>query len=297
MSRSLAVKRPRQSVVFRAAIAPPVEALVRADPHLRVRDDAESVHAARVATRKLRSDLRLFRPLLEPTWAAEVRACLKRLASLLGAVRDADVLTARVGAIASRLPAEHVAAVASMLERLRGARATADDALRLQLSAFWYINLLQTLIAAAQDVDGACLTARNDRVRARKFVARVMRPTWKRLKAAVRRARHETDGTRLHRIRIRAKACRYAAEAIGPFVPESRRDRFVRFVHHIAQLQEQLGNVHDAALDQAALRALTGVDAAVVDEIVERESAAAAAAQAAWRTIWKKLSCRRSRFW
>jgi CHAD domain-containing protein len=294
MSRSLALKRLRRSDVFHAAIVPPVEALVRADSYLRARDNAESVHAARVATRKLRSDLRLFRPLLEPTWAAELRACLKRLAGLLGAVRDADVLTARVQAIASLLPAEHVAAVTLVLGRLRGARATADDALCLQLTAFWYINLLQTLIAAAQDFDGGWLAVRNDRVRARKVVARVMRPTWKRLKAAVRRAGYETDGARLHRIRIRAKACRYAAEAIGPFVPANRRDRFV---HHIARLQERLGNVRDAALGEATLRALTGVDTAVVDEIVERESATAAAAQKTWRTIWKKLSCRRSRFW
>jgi CHAD domain-containing protein len=293
MSRSRAVKWPRQSDVFRAAIAPPVEALILADPQLRTRDDAESVHTARVATRKLRSELRLFRPLLDAAWVAEVRASLKRLAALLGTVRDADVLIGRVAITAGRLPAKHAAAVELILGHLRDVRETADDALHLQLSAFWYVELLEALVAAARDLDGQRLVVPNVRVRAR----RVVRPAWVKLRIAVRRAGWEADAARLHQVRIRAKACRYAAEAITPFVAPRRRDRLERFVHYIAQLQERLGNIHDAAIGREALRALAGVDALVVDEIVEFESVTAAAAQAAWRRSWKKLSSRRSRFW
>lgn len=297
MSSSRAVKRPRQSDVFRAAIAPPVAALILADPQLRTRDDAESVHTARVATRKLRSELRLIRPLLDAAWVADVRTSLKRLAALLGAVRDADVLIGRIAMIASCLPAEHTGAVELMLGRLRDVREKADDALHLQLSAFWYVELLEALVAAARDLDGRRLVAPNVRVRARRVVARVMRPAWAKLRGAIRRAGCEGDAAGLHRVRIRAKAARYAAEAIAPFVAPRRRDRLERFAHHIALLQEGLGTVHDVALGRDALRNLAGVDALVVDEVVELESVTAAAAQAAWRRSWKKLSARRSRFW
>jgi CHAD domain-containing protein len=124
-----------------------------------------------------------------------------------------------------------------------------------------------------------------------------MRPTWVKLKVAVRRAGRDADAAQLHRVRIREKACRYAAEAIAPFVAPRRRDSLERFAHHIAQLQERLGNIHDAALGQETLRNLAGAEAFVVDEIVDLESVTATSAEAAWRRSWKKLSSRRSRFW
>jgi CHAD domain-containing protein len=194
------------------------------------------------------------------------------------------------------LPAEHTAAVELILGHLRHVRETAGAALRLQLSAHWYSHLLETLVAAARD-GRQRLAVPNVRIRARRVVARVMRPAWTKLAAAVQRAGCETEAARLHPVRIRVKACRYAAEAIGPLVRRERRARFERFVRHITGLQDALGQVHDVAVGRETLRVIAGADPAVVAEIVEFESVTAAAAQAAWRRSWKKLSSRRSRFW
>ena len=49
-------------------------------------DDPESVHQARVATRRLRSDLRTFEPFLDERFAAELRGELRWLGAELGAV-------------------------------------------------------------------------------------------------------------------------------------------------------------------------------------------------------------------
>ena len=68
--------------------------LVSNDPATRL-GEAEPLHQMRVATRRLRSDLRTFRSLLDPAWTDETRAELKWLGELLGAVRDADVLAER----------------------------------------------------------------------------------------------------------------------------------------------------------------------------------------------------------
>src|SRR5436305_14018460 len=53
----------------RAALAAGVSRLLRHDPGVRVGDDPEDVHQARVATRRLRADLRTFRGLLDPARA------------------------------------------------------------------------------------------------------------------------------------------------------------------------------------------------------------------------------------
>ena len=90
--------------VVRNAIAASVERLIRHDPVVRLDTDVEGVHQARVATRRLRSDLRTFRPLLDQEWATALRDELGWLAESLGAVRDGDVLLERFRKRAESLP-------------------------------------------------------------------------------------------------------------------------------------------------------------------------------------------------
>src|SRR6266545_895721 len=58
--------------------------------------DAEAVHDMRVATRRLRSTLRTFRPLLPAERTEPLRGELRWLGERLGAVRDGDVMAARL---------------------------------------------------------------------------------------------------------------------------------------------------------------------------------------------------------
>ena len=286
---------PPRADFVRFAIAPAVAALVNAGPHLRANDGPEWVHVARVATRKLRNDLRVFGPILDATWAADVRARLKKLGRLLGAVRDADVLGERVRRLAQRLSARDEAGAAPILAYLHSTRATAAAALLLQLSAPWYAQLLETLVAAARD--GPRLRVANRRVRRSAAIARIMAPPWKVLERAVRRCGSSTDVAALHRIRIRAKAVRYTADAVGPLVPRRRRAAYERFIRRIARMQDQLGELHDTALDRDALGSIPGTDPSVVGKIIALETAAGERAQRAWRTTWTSVSRRKLRFW
>src|SRR2546429_3736086 len=72
----------------RHTIAVSVASLMRHDPGVRLGDDPEDVHRARVATRRLRSQLRTFRTLLDTEWANALREDLRCLAPGLGSVRD-----------------------------------------------------------------------------------------------------------------------------------------------------------------------------------------------------------------
>ena len=84
--------------VVRAAIARSTARLLAHDPGVRLGDDPEDVHQARVATRRMRSDLRTFRRVLDEDWDESMRDELKWLGGLLGAVRDTDVLLDRLEA-------------------------------------------------------------------------------------------------------------------------------------------------------------------------------------------------------
>src|SRR6476646_5968998 len=78
--------------VIRDALDASVQRLLAADPVARVGEDPEGVHQARVATRRLRSDLRTFGPLLDPEWATSLGDEVRWLGSELGVAREAEVL-------------------------------------------------------------------------------------------------------------------------------------------------------------------------------------------------------------
>ena len=72
-----------------------------------VRDDKpDAVHKARVATRRLRSALRTFRPLLNRTVTDPLRREVQWLTGLLGAPRDAEVLLRHFQGMADELEPE-----------------------------------------------------------------------------------------------------------------------------------------------------------------------------------------------
>src|SRR5205823_12247616 len=104
--------------LVRTAMAASDERLVRHDPGVRIGDDTEDVHQARVATRRLRSDLRTFSSLIDGDWAASLTDELRWLGGDLGAVRDADVLAERLRRQASLLPERDAAGLGGLFRRL-----------------------------------------------------------------------------------------------------------------------------------------------------------------------------------
>ena len=135
--------------LVRAAFVRCLQQLLAFDPVIRLSDDDEAVHKVRVATRRLRSDLRTLRPMLDRDWSEPLRAELKWLGSVLGEVRDADVLLAALGREGAQLPDEHRDAVEQLRGRLRTARSRDRDALLRALDSDRYAHLLDRLVEAA----------------------------------------------------------------------------------------------------------------------------------------------------
>ncbi|HEX5949499.1 MAG TPA: CYTH and CHAD domain-containing protein [Actinomycetota bacterium] len=279
--------------VVRGAIATSVVRLLHHDAGVRMGGDLEDVHQARVATRRLRSDLRTFRDVLDPEWDAGLREELGWLGAELGTVRDLDVQLERLAGLVARLPDED----RTVGERLVSERARRRDEARAHLLGAMrserYLALLDRLVEDAREPavlpDAAPAPAEM-------MLATVMERPWKHLKAAMDGLGPGSPDTDLHLARIRTKRVRYAAEAVAPVFGKGAR----AFAREAAALQEVLGEHQDAVVGAAWLRAAAQGGARrafVAGQLATLERQAAAAARARWPDAWKRLTRKRLRFW
>jgi CHAD domain-containing protein len=255
--------------------------------------DHEEVHQARVATRRWRSTLRTFGRVLDPEWSLKLTDELSWLAGLLGAVRDLDVLLAGLQRDLEALPGEDAEAGRRLLGRLAGARATEHRRLLAAMGQPRYAGLLSDLIAAAGEPAVLASAAEP----AELAVPPLVRGRWQRLRGAVREAGDRPSDEALHQIRIRAKRCRYAAEAAEPVFGEPAR----AFAKAVAGLQEVLGDQHDAVVAEGWLRRTATSarrdEAFAAGQLVAVARARAAAARERWRVLWILTSRKRLRAW
>jgi inorganic triphosphatase YgiF len=168
--------------VIRYALAESVAALLHHDPLLRTGRDPEAVHQARVATRKLRSNLRTFGPLLNPEWTEPLRSELGWLAMGLGAVRDREVLFERLRERTKSLPANDQRSAESLLHLLELEIDELRKKLMADLDSQRYIDLLEQLVAAAHSP--ATLPEADQPATA--VLPALATTPWKRLRSAVR---------------------------------------------------------------------------------------------------------------
>jgi CHAD domain-containing protein len=280
--------------VVRRAIALSAIRLILHDPVVRLDVDSEGVHQARVATRRLRSDLRTFRSLLEPSSAAALREELGWLARLLGDVRDADVLLERLVRSAGRLTEDERVGADAVLAALEDVREAAHARLLDAIGTARYVNLLSALVAAANEP-----SLRPEATGpATEIVPALVRRPWHRLAKYVAGLDDAPPDDRLHEVRIRAKRVRYATEAIAPVVGKQARS----FARAAAALQEVLGDLNDAALAAGWLeeRSRDAADRDVrraADALAATERAAAEDARARWHGPWERLAAQELRSW
>lgn len=276
--------------VIRNAIAASVAALLHHDPLVRTGRDPEAVHQARVATRKLRSHLRTFAPLLEVEWTEPLRSELGWLALSLGAVRDREVLLERLRQRSVSLPANDLRSATALLHLLEGEIDELRNKLKEDLDSHRYIDLLERLVAAAHSP----ATLPEAEQTAASLLPALATLPWRRLRSAVRQLPSNPADPELHRIRILAKRARYAAEAVGPVAPPAEA-----FARAAARLQTVLGEHQDSVTAQSWLRSarVTGRRAFVAGELIALESIAARDARARWTKVWDALDRKKLRDW
>jgi len=279
--------------VVGAAVASGYTRLLRHDPGVRIGGHDEDVHQARVAARRLRSDLRTFRGVLDPDANAALREELQWLGAELGHVRDGDVLADRLGTQAIELAGADLRAATGLLKRLESERAAARQTMLAALDSDRYVRLVDALADAAVR-PRVTLAADEPAVDA---LRNVVRGPWKHLRQAVDALADEPEDEALHDIRIRAKRARYAAEAAAPVLGKPA----LRFAKAVANVQGVLGELQDAVVAEEWLRG-AGVkgparQALLAGELIGVQRVAMAEARRSWRAAWDELSDKKLRSW
>jgi CHAD domain-containing protein len=272
------------SQVVGRALAVSVVHLLRHDVVMRLDADPEGVHQARVASRRLRSDLRTFRATLDPEWAQPLREELRWLGTVLGEARDADVLLARLLGRTEMIPPTEAPGVAQVIEALEQRRKEAHTALMESISSERYVALLDGLVEAAQRP----IVLPEADVSVRGIVTDLLEGPWGHLRRAVKGVGKRPEDVELHTVRIRAKRMRYAADAVAPIVGKPAR----RLADAAAELQTILGEHNDAVVAGSWLRTWaagrrSGDAAFAAGMLAGIERAAADEARERWRRAWK----------
>jgi CHAD domain-containing protein len=277
--------------VIKHVFAESIASLLRHDPLIRTSGDPEAIHQARVATRKLRSHLRTFGPLLDAEWTEPLRSELGWLAMGLGAVRDREVLLERLRERAQTLPAADQRSAASLLHILETEIQTLRAKLMEELSSVRYVDLLERLVLASHTP----ATLPEAEEPALKVLPPLAASPWRRLRSAVKQLPDPPTDPELHRIRILAKRARYAAETVAPVAGSAA----AAFARAAAKLQTVLGEHQDSVTAQAWLRAarISGRRAFVAGELIAIEHIAAEEARSKWAKIWSALDRKSLREW
>jgi len=202
--------------------------------------DADALHQARIALRRLRSAFSLFRPTARGKDYQALRDELGWLAGQLGDARNLDVLLAGKAEPAGD---DHLHA------RLEKARGKAYDRVEAALGSKRALTLMLRLALWIE------IGAWRFRERGSRDVADLARHQLERQWRKVRRhgaKLRKADPEQRHRLRLDVKRLRYAAEFLAGLWEKRRKaGQRDRFIAALKDLQDRLGDLGDADTAEA----------------------------------------------
>jgi CHAD domain-containing protein len=233
------------------------------DPGARLGREPESLHQMRVATRQLRAVLHAASPLLMPEWVDSLRDELHWLGQLLGPARDLDVQLAYFREESAELDARDRRPLIPFIAHLETQRNNAQNILLSKLKGPRYLDLIRLLREAPHDPTAIESTA---------TLRDLAKQEFSKLRKVIRQAGHTPNNANIHRIRIKTKRARYAAELAESTVGKSA----TRFIDKTRVVQDLLGLHQDAfkahAYIQAFLKQSTSMRAAfIAGRMAERQ--------------------------
>ncbi|WP_193509407.1 CHAD domain-containing protein [Cryobacterium sp. BB736] len=267
-----------------------------------VRRDADgALHDMRVASRRLGSALKIFRPVLDGKRTDALRGELRWIGHSLGGARDSEVLHARLREALSEDGRDTARdAAAERVNTQFGVRSErAKRVLRGDLDSqryFMLLDALDELVHSPPLTEAAA--SRADRILPQRVgkAYRQMRRLHDRAGAA---GTGEEREALLHEVRKAAKRARYASEALVPAVGKDAK----RFAAAMEGVQEVIGEYRDSVIAGETLIGLAvqaqeaGEDTFEIGRLAGLEEARSAAAAAAYDTAWRAASKKKLRRW
>lgn len=231
-----------------------------------VSDDPENIHQIRVALRRLRSALPLFKSAIPKESYRAINEELKWLANSLGPARNWDVfVTQTLPPILKQFPADK--GLQQLLQAARKAQASARNEANMALRSRRYDRMLLTLGTWLMADGWHSHTSAEQKLRLDAPVVELAQ----RVLGACHKTLHR-HGLALmsmpveerHEVRIAVKKLRYATEFFAALFP---RKAALRYIEQLAALQEELGVLNDAATTDVLLQHLNLQDTMAIGAV------------------------------
>lgn len=202
--------------------------------------DVDFIHDLRVATRRLRSALRDFMPLLERELFKEIKEDLKEIADALGKVRDEDVAiealqNLQIGAENDLIKAQ----IGLFLEQRNDSR----EAARLELEKLLTDEKLEELEKEFTGNLHKILHSKepHQTISFKEFGKAVIGKNLEEFENLIPSLFEPVETEKLHRLRIHAKRLRYAMKVFAGCLGEEAKP----LAKKVSKMQTFLGDAHD----------------------------------------------------
>jgi CHAD domain-containing protein len=200
--------------------------------------DVDLIHDLRVATRRLRSALRDFAPLLEKTSFKLIKKDLKKIADALGKVRDEDVA---VGALEKLLAESESVAIKEEIEILLQKRKTWRETAQAKLTERFTGKKIDDLRKGFAEKLDKTLHSKKPQISFKEFGKSVIDKNLREFENLLSALYSPFEVDELHRLRLRAKRLRYALKIFAA----CWEDECKQFAKKISEMQTLLGDLHD----------------------------------------------------
>jgi CHAD domain-containing protein len=236
--------------ILQASLREPFLLLCRHEPGVRRDANPADLHDMRVGSRRLRSILRLFEPLLSDPAVKSLQLDLKWIAKALGAVNDLALQLRELDADTGRIPRRNRSALQDYHRHLSGLHAAAQRRLKRVLDSARYADFL----ASARAFIDPPLRDNRDfglaGASASLAAPRLIGPWLRKSRRAARGLSASSGDPTLHRFRILCKRLRYACACFTGVcgTPLSK------FTARLEQLQTVLGTHQDIVTQIESLR-------------------------------------------
>jgi CHAD domain-containing protein len=217
--------------------------------------DIEDVHDMRVAVRRTRSALRLLEPYFRQKAIAGYSRSLRKLARVLGAVRDLDVQIEDLTRFAATSP-DHAEGIAGAVALLDARRTTARRALNRLFDRGSYRRFMADYSAFLTTPGKGARALEGDDGHPVRLRYALPELVYRHLGAvrAYSDVIADADATTLHALRIEFKRLRYVVALFSDVMGSSAAE----FIEELKAIQDHLGRVNDLAIAHDRIAELIG---------------------------------------
>lgn len=209
----------------------------------------EFVHQARVAVRRMRSALRLFRDLFGARRYESLNARLRKAGAMLGAARDRDVFCAEMAGRVERVLAVDAVGGEAMIA-VRAAAGLKRNAAHADLREFVMSSAFARCALAVERFVLHLAAGSSPTLSA--LAPELLETQLRRIVAPARRIAVLGE-TERHRLRIEVKRLRYALDLFGDLYDAAA---VKPYRDALSELQDELGTLNDAAVAARLLDAM-----------------------------------------